>query len=302
MARNIIEIETISQIHDAIGIKKPQHPLVSVIPMNLLSNYDYGDASYVLNLYQLSLKTGISGSITYGRNTYDFQEGTMIFSKPLQSMKYSDNEQVSDETGWTLFFHPDLIRKSELGRTIEKYSFFSYDANEALHLSEDERKSLTTLVQKIEQEYNQNIDKHSQDLIIANIELILRYCTRYYDRQFYTRTNLNKDFVTKFESLLEDYYNSGKPLELGLPTVKYFSEQLNMSSHYLSDLLRKETGSGTQDHIYAYMIEKAKTLLLSSGDSVSEIAYGLGFEYPQHFSKLFKSKTGISPLDYRSQN
>ena len=300
MERNIIKIETISQIHAALGIKKPKHPLVSVISMNLLSNYDYGDATYVMNLYQLSLKTGISGSITYGRNSYDFDEGTMIFSKPMQSLSYSDNEQVSEESGWSLFFHPDLIRKSELGKTIEKFSFFSYSVHEALHLSEDERESLTTLAKKIEVEYNQNIDKHSQDLIITNIELMLRYCTRYYDRQFYTRTNLSKDFVTRFESILSEYYNSSKPLELGLPTVKYFGEQLNMSSHYLSDMLRKETGSGAQEHIYSYMIDKAKTQLLSSSGSISQIAYGLGFEYPQHFSKIFKAKTGMSPAEYRN--
>ncbi len=302
MSRQIIEIETIAQIHDAIGLQKPKHPLVSIVPMDKLSNYKYGDYTYVLNLYQISLKTGVSGLITYGRNTYDFQEGTMIFSKPNQSMKYSENEQVSDESGWTLFFHPDLIRKSELGKTIDQYHFFSYDTDEALHISEDERNILTELVRKIEKEYHQNIDRHSQELIIANIELMLKYCTRYYDRQFYTRTNINKDSVTQFENLLKEYYNLGKSLEIGVPTVKYCAKELNMSSHYLSDMLRKETGKSAQEHIYNFLIDKAKNRLLGSDQTISQIAYELGFEYPQHFSKLFKSKVGMSPAEYRRVN
>jgi AraC-like DNA-binding protein len=270
--------------------------------MEKLSDYDYGDFTYILDMYMISLKMGISGSITYGRNKYDFQEGTIVFSKPEQSLKYSDNEKVEGNNGWTLIFHPDLIRKSELGRTIDNYSFFSYEANEALHLSEDERKSLTEIVQKIENEYNQNIDRHSQELIIANIELILRYCTRYYDRQFYTRTNINKDSVSKFKNFLKDYYNSENPLDLGVPTVKYCAAELNMSPHYLSDMLRKETGKSAQEHIYNFLINMAKTRLLASDESVSQIAYELGFEYPQHFSKLFKSKTGVSPAEYRKVN
>tara|TARA_B100001939_G_scaffold78050_1_gene66007 strand:- start:239 stop:1147 length:909 start_codon:yes stop_codon:yes gene_type:complete len=302
MKKDIIEIKTITQIHDALGIEKPKHPLISVIPMDQMSGYDYGDYTYVMDLYQISLKTGITGGITYGRNKYDFEEGTMVFSKPQQAMSYSDNEQVEGESGWSLLFHPDLIRKSELGKTIDNYSFFSYEANEALHLSEDERKSLTELTEKIEKEYQQNIDQHSQELIIANIDLILRYCTRYYDRQFYTRTNLSKDAETKFKELLKKYFDSGQQLETGVPTVKYCSEEMNMSSHYLSDMLRKESGKSAQEHIYNFLIELAKTRLLNSTETISQVAYGLGFEYPQHFSKLFKSKTNMSPAEYRSMN
>ncbi len=302
MKNNIVEIKTVTQIHDALGLKKPKHPLVSVVPMSKLSDYDYGDFTYVMDLFQISLKTGVTGSITYGRNSYDFHEGTMVFSKPGQSMSYADNEQTEREDGWMLIFHPDLIRKSELGKTIDNYSFFSYDANEALHLSCDEKISLTTLIEKIEKEYCNNIDRHSQELIIANIEMILKYCTRYFDRQFYTRTNINKDAVSNFENLLKDYYESENPLNLGVPSVKFCAEELNMSSHYLSDMLRKETGKSAQEHIYNFLINKAKTKLLSSMESVSQIAYELGFEYPQHFSKLFKSKTGVSPAEYRKVN
>lgn len=299
MKKDIIEIKSITQIHDAIGCSKPKHPLVTVLPMDKLSSYDYGDFTYVMDVYQVSLKTGISGSIIYGRNSYDFQEGTMVFSKPNQSMKYSKNEPTGNESGWSLFFHPDLIRKSELSKTIDQYSFFSYDANEALHLSEEERDSLTELVTKIEKEYSQNIDQHSHELIIANIELILKYCARYYDRQFYTRTNINKDAFSQFENLLKDYYDSNKPLEIGVPTVRYCAQELNMSGHYLSDMLRKETGKSAQEHIYTFLINKAKTVLLGTDETVSQVAYELGFEYPQHFSKLFKSKTGMSPNQYR---
>ena len=301
--KDIIRIETVSQIHDFYGLEKPRHPLVSVLPINdHITNFDYGDISYALNVYQISLKLGIHGSLTYGRNSYDFQEGTMVFTKPNQVLKVEDNETMSGSSGWTLVFHPDLIRKSELGKTIEQYSFFSYGVHEALHVSEKERFSLTELVNKIKEEYDQNIDRHSQKLIISNIELLLDYCTRYYDRQFYTRTNLNKDIVTRFEDLLKNYYQSEQPLESGMLTVKRSGSELNMSSHYLSDLLKKETGKSAQEHIYEYVIARAKTLLLSSTEPIGQIAYSLGFEYSQHFSKLFKSKTGMSPGVYRNMN
>lgn len=301
---NIIHIETISDIHAALGLDKPKHPLVTVIPIdNRIKNYDYGNATYVLGFYQVSLKAGICGEITYGRNTYDFQEGTMVFTKPGQALSFKASEEdLASEEGWTLLFHPDLIRKSSLGNNIDHYSFFSYEIHEALHLSEDERVSITGLVRKIETEYQQSIDRHTQKLIVSNIELLLDYCTRFYDRQFYVRTNLNQDFVTRFENLLRDYFNSEQPLDLGVPSVKYCGERLNMSPSYLSDLLKKETGRTAQQHIQDTVIDKAKNLLLSTNEQVSQIAYGLGFDYPQHFSKLFKSRTGMSPAEYRRLN
>ena len=298
-----IRIHSVSQVHKFYGYEKPKHPLVTVLPINdEMTNYDYGDATYVFDLYHISLKLGISGSMVYGRNSYDFEEGTMVFMQPDQAIKVDNSEDLKGSSGWTLIFHPDLIRKSELGKVIDKYSFFSYGVHEALHLSDEEQQSLTALVQKIEKEYNQNIDRHSQELIVSNIKLLLDYCTRYYDRQFYTRTNFNQDFVAKFEALLKDYYNSDKPTELGVPTVKYCGDALNMSSHYLSDMLRKETGKSAQEHIYSQVINKAKTRLLNSTDRVGQIAYSLGFDYPQHFSKLFKAKTGMTPMEYRQLN
>ncbi len=296
-----ISINSVSQIHEFFGLPKPQHPLVSVLPINdQMTNFDYGDFTYVFDLYQISLKKGVSGTWTYGRNNYDFQEGTLVFTKPNQSLKIENQEYLKGSSGWTLIFHPDLIRKSELGKKITQYSFFSYEVNEALHLSNEEQQSITEIVEKVQKEYSQNIDRHSQELIVSNIKLVLDYCTRYYDRQFYTRSNLNQDLVVKFENLLQDYFNSSKPLELGVPTVKYCGAELNMSGHYLSDMLKKETGRSAHDHIHFYVIDQAKTRLLGSDDSISKIAYDLGFEYPNHFSKLFKSKTGMSPGQYRS--
>ncbi|MEZ4989259.1 MAG: helix-turn-helix domain-containing protein [Saprospiraceae bacterium] len=301
--KEIIHIETITEVHNLLGLPKPKHPLVSVLDLDgHIIDYDFGDATYVLGLYQVSLKSNICATISYGRNSYDFQEGTLIFTKPGQSLSYEDSTSEPGETGWILLFHPDLIRKSELGQNIEDYSFFSYDVHEALHLSDDEKQWITDIVRKIEKEYSQNLDQHSQKLIISNIELLLDYCTRYYDRQFYTRTNLNKDLVSKFEHLLTSYYQSDKPIHQGIPSVKYCGEALNMSPNYLSDLLKKETGRNAQEHIHAYLIDKAKTKLLGSVEPVSSIAYDLGFEYPQHFSKIFKAKTGMSPSEYRNLN
>lgn len=298
-----VRINSVGQVHDFFGLPKPKHPLISVLPItDEMTNFDYGDVQYIFELYQISLKMGISGSITYGRNSYDFEEGTVVFTKPGQSLKIEQGEDFTGSSGWSMVFHPDLIRRSELGKVIDEYSFFAYEVNEALHISEDEQKTLTEHIKKIEREYNQNIDRHSQDLMVSNIKLLLDYCTRYYDRQFYARTNMHKDFVSRFERLLRDYYDTEKPLELGIPTVKYFGSELNMSPHYMSDMLRKETGRSAQDHIHYFLIDRAKTKLLSTDEPISQIAYGLGFGYPNHFSKLFKSKTGMSPMEYRSRN
>ena len=238
----------------------------------------------------------------YGRNSYDFTNGTMVYTKPGQVLIPEEKEIAPDAKGWILLFHPDIIRKSKLGKTIDEYSFFSYEVHEALHLSEEEQITVSDLILKIEKEFDQNIDKHSQKLIVSNIELLLDYSNRYYDRQFYVRTNLHQDLISKFEQLLKNYYASEKPYQLGVPSVKYCGELMNMSPNYLSDLLKKETGKNAKDHIHAYVINTAKNKLLGSTSTISEIAYELGFEYPQHFSKLFKSKTGFSPARYRNQN
>ena len=235
-------------------------------------------------------------------NQYDFEEGSLLFTKPGQTIQVSNEVEENNTSGWILLFHPDLIRKSELARAIENYTFFDYDLNEGLHLSDKEKQSLTELVNKIQEEYNQNIDKHSQELIIANIEMLLKYSKRFYDRQFFTRTNLNKDILLEFNKVLKNYYNSESPMQNGVLTVKICAEQLNLSVNYLGYLIKTETGRSAKDHINDYVIEKAKTRLLGSNKNVREISYGLGFEYPQGLNKLFKAKVGMSPSQYRNMN
>ncbi|BDS10533.1 helix-turn-helix domain-containing protein [Aureispira anguillae] len=301
MKNNIVCINSIAEVHQFLGLEKPKHPLISVFIFDTnKQNIAVDNFQYTLGLYQISLKGNCPFTISkYGRNSYDFQECSLIFTAPNQLLEFSKGYQTEDDNCWTLIFHPDLIRKSELGKRIDNYSFFSYGANEALHLSNDERKTVTEIAKKIEQEYINNIDAHSQTLIISNLELLLNYCVRFYDRQFYTRTNLNQDLIQDFEQLLSTYFKEEKQLDLGIPSVQYCAKAMNVSPRYLSDLLRKETGKSTQEHIHYYIIEKAKNMLLNSKESASEIAYALGFEYPQYFSKIFKKKTTMSPKEYR---
>ena len=265
---------------------------------------DFRGVKVINNLYQITLKELGCGNLQYGKNSYDYENGTLVFTAPGQVTVFEGEMPLEgdDNSGWTLAFHPDLIRTSSFAQKIDSYSFFSYDVNEALHLSEDELNTIEDLLDKIVKEYSQNLDKHSQNLIISNIELLLDYCTRFYDRQFYTRTNLNADVLSKFERLLKIYYQSDKATESGIPGVSYFARELNLSPNYLSDVLKRESGKTAQEHIHLFIIDKAKNTLLNSNESISEIGYTLGFEYPQHFSNLFKSKTGYSPSEYRNLN
>ena len=296
-------IQSISEVHQMFGLAKPTHPLITIIRKWPQVDFDFGNIKLTSDLYLLSMKGKMKGStFQYGKNSHDFDDGTLVFIAPNQVASFEDPIEELDDSGWSILFHPDLIRKSELGKDIKNYSFFNYETNEALHVSDKEKQSLLELVKKIDLELNQNIDKHSQDIIIQNIESILKYSNRYFDRQFYTRTNLNKDFVSKFEQYLQSYFTSSDLSEKGIPSVKQCGKAMNMSGSYLSDLLKIETGSSAKDHIHSYLIEKAKTTLLNSNSSISEIAFGLGFEYPQHFSKLFKGKVGLSPTEYRNLN
>jgi AraC-like DNA-binding protein len=296
-------IKSISEVHEMFGLEKPMHPLITIIRKWPKVDFDFSNVKLSSDLFLLSMKGKMKGTtFQYGRNSYDFEEGTLVFMAPNQVASFADPIEELDDSGWSILFHPDLLRKSELGKTIKDYSFFNYETNEALHLSEKEKQSLLELVGKINLELNQNIDKHSQDIIIQNLETILKYSNRYYDRQFYTRTNLNKDISVRFENYLETYFTSDKLDKDGIPSIKQCGEALNMSGSYLSDLLKLETGSSAKEHIHHHIIEQAKNFLLNSKTAVSTIAYQLGFEYPQHFSKLFKSKTGISPSEYRNMN
>lgn len=299
------QINSISQAHQAMGLPKPKHPLVTVVQTkDFDAKFNFSGVKIINNLYQITLKQLGCGNLFYGKNSYDYEEGTLVFTSPGQVSMFEGEMSVDDDKnkGWTLAFHPDLIRKSTLSDKIDSYSFFNYDVNEALHLSEDELSTIEDLLDKIAKEYSQNLDKHSQNLIVSTIELLLDYCTRFYDRQFYTRTNLNTDVVSKFERLLRAYYQTELVHEIGMPNVQYLANKLNLSSNYLSDLLKKETGKTAQEHIHLFVIERAKNTLLNSSESISEVGYSLGFEYPQHFSNLFKLKTGMSPSEYRSLN
>lgn len=298
----IIPIKTISEAHQMMGLPSPKHPLVAVVrPAEFKIPLDFQGHKVVPEFYQIMFKKGDCGTLQYGRNSYDYEDGTLIFIGPGQSITVTPPNEETEVThaGWSLVFHPDLIRKSGLAEKMQRYTFFNYEVHEALHLSEEELKTIEDLRDKIISEYSLNLDRHSQNLIVTNIELFLDYCLRFYDRQFYTRTNLHSDVVSRFERSLKEYYAAENGFQ-GLPTVHDAAESLNLSANYLSDLLKKETGKTAQEHIHLYIIEKAKTQLLNSGESISQIAYSLGFDYPQHFSSLFKSKTGYSPRAYRT--
>jgi AraC-like DNA-binding protein len=242
------------------------------------------------------------GDIKYGCNYYDYQEGSLVFISPGQIVEIEDFGKDFQPKGYALLFHPDLIHGTSLGRHIHDYSFFSYQSNEALHLSERERKTFLDCLSKIEYELEHAVDRHSKKLIVSNIEMLLNYCVRFYDRQFITRDNVHKGILEKFETLLNDYYQSDKPQTIGLPSVAYSANELNLSASYFGDLIKKETGKTAQEYIQSKLIDVAKEKIFDQSKSVSEIAYELGFKYPQHFTRLFKQKVGYTPNEYRSIN
>lgn len=299
MADDIIHIRSISQLHESLGFEKPNHPLISVIDVSRLKiTKEMLNVKIVSDLYYIGLKSADCG-LQYGRNHYDFEDGVLAFTSPNQVYYAKSEKEFDTESGWMLFFHPDLIRTTPLGENIENYSFFSYDLYEALHLSDKEKKTLNDCIEKIREEYNERIDNHSQRVIVSSLELLLNYCLRFYERQFNTRTARNKDILTQVEQILKDYYATGQLVEYGPPSIQYIAEKVHLSHSYLSDLLKKETGRSAKDHINDFLVNKAKNLLLSTQDSVSEIAYSLGFNYPHYFSRLFKTKTGFTPQKYR---
>ena len=290
--------DSLSRLHKALDMPAPMHPLVTLInnatgsiPLERLPS------PHILNFYKISYKMNFQGKFKYGQHYYDFDEGGMFFVSPNQVT--GAHETVSDQSGYTLLFHPDFLLGYELAKKIKAYGFFSYTIHEALHLSEKERLIILQIFQNMEGELQSAIDDFSQDVIISQIELLLNYSNRFYKRQFITRKAVNNDLLTKLENLLNDYFNSEAALMKGLPAVQYLAEQLNVSSHYLSDMLRSLTGQNAQQHIHYKLIEKAKEILSVSKLSVAEVAFQLGFEHPQSFNKLFKRKTGLSPLEFR---
>jgi len=292
-------IHSISELHRIFELPKPVHPLVSMISLgDIKCTIDENLKSVVYNFYSICIKKNFKGKLKYGQNYYDFDEGLMSFFGTGQVISTEVTDDMAVDGLW-LVVHPDFLQNYPLGKAIKDYGFFSYAVNEALHLSEKEEAMIESIMRNIEQEYRSVIDHYSQDVIVSQIDLLLNYCNRFYNRQFITRKNANNDLLIKLEALLADYFNGNNVQEPGLPTVQYLSAQLNVSAPYLSDLLRNLTGQNTQQHIHNKLIEKAKEILSTTSLSVGEIAYQLGFEYPQSFNKLFKSKTNLSPLEFR---
>jgi AraC-like DNA-binding protein len=299
-AQPIINIESISDLHDLVKQPRPRHPLISVVDhTKFYTGRPEEDALYRFGFYSISCKK-FEGLLHYGKSHYDFREGSLMFTAPGQVIGGGPSCKVYE--GWAMFIHPDLLYGTALGKKMHQYTFFHYEVNEALHISEEEDMIVKDCINKIAREYMQTIDKHTQSLIVSNVELLLNYCNRFYDRQFYTRAKVNLDVVQRFEALLKNYFDQGTLIETGLPPVTYFASKLNLSPNYLSDLLQKSTGKSTVEHIHIELVEKAKSLLWGTGGSISEIAYELGFEHPSHFTKIFKAKTGKSPSEFRNLN
>jgi len=293
------KFESLSDFHRVLGLPKPLHPVISLVyntDGKIISCDSFPD-QFTLSFYKISYKPNLQGKFKYGQHYYDFDEGGLFFVSPNQLTGTS--ERNLDYTGFTLFVHPDFFLGYSLAKKIKQYGFFSYAATEVLHLSDTEKTTILAVAKIIDEELNSRIDDFSQDVIISQIELLLNYANRFYKRQFITRKAVSNDLLQKLEYVLDEYFDSEKTLSLGIPTVQYLSEHLNISPSYLSDMLRSLTGQNAQQHIHQKLIEKAKEILSTTGLSVGEIAYKLGFEHPQSFSTLFKTKTSLSPLAFR---
>lgn len=292
-------IDTVRQYNDYIGVDT-LHPLVSVINFNEVPIVV--NSRMFVGIYTVFLKSIKCGDMIYGCQPYDYEDGTLVFVSPGQLYGFNSNGIAVRPSGYALVFHPDLIKGTDLGRKIKDYTFFSYEVREALHMSKKEKKVIIECFEKIGTEVNLNIDKHSKTLIVSNIELLLNYCMRFYDRQFITRSSVNRDILIQFEHLLNDYFSSGKAIHHGTPHVAWCAEQLHLSPNYFGDLIKKETGSTALDYIQNRIIDEAKINLFDVRKSIRDIATDLGFKYQQHFTRLFKQKTGVTPLEYRNAN
>ncbi len=295
----ILNLDSVDLYNKLYGLET-LNPLVSVIDLNKatssvdLIRFNYG-------IYALYLKLEKACDIKYGRQTYDYQEGTIVCFAPGQTAETNPTTDKVQVNAHGILFHPDLLRGTSLGKSIKKYTFFSYEVNEALHLSEEERSIVMDCLKIIRMELEHGVDKHSKTLLVNHIELLLNYCMRFYERQFITRGKTNRDVLTHFENLLDEYFESALAEQDGLPTVKYFADKLCLSSNYFGDMFKKETGKSPQEYIQEKVIELAKERISDTADTVSQIAYSLGFQYPQHFCRLFKKRVGYTPSEYRAQ-
>ncbi|WP_316738762.1 helix-turn-helix transcriptional regulator [Pedobacter aquatilis] len=297
--QKLIRFISISESHQAFGLPKPQHPLISLVHFNEDNpfNPDMAPIYDVLDFYKITLITQNNGRLKYGQSYYDYNEGSMLFLAPNQLVGSTDYN--SKTYCYLLLIHPDFFLGYPLATKIKQYGYFSYQSNEALHLSETEREVIISIFQIISNELNSRVDEFSQEVLIAQVELMLSYVNRFYKRQFITRKVVNNDILQKSESILDEYFKDTKSLQIGIPSVKFLADKLNISPGYLSDLLRSLIGQNAQQYIHLKLIDKAKEKLLTSNLTISEIAYDLGFEHPQSFSKLFKSKTNLSPVAFR---
>jgi AraC-like DNA-binding protein len=298
--KKVYTFETISEFHTMSGLPKPEHPLVSVVDYSLVEyQTDEKEIGWLQHFYSIGLKRNIQYKFRYGQQQYDFDDGLLSFVAPGQLIQLTLDKPVQKPTGWLLLIHPDFIWNTSLAKKIKQYEFFGYAVNEALFLSEKEEIIITDILQNIQREYQSNIDKFSQHIITSQIEVLLNYSERFYQRQFITRKKSNHQLLEKLEDILSSHFDNNNLLDTGLPTSQYLAKQLNISPNYLGSLLKTLTGQTTQQHIHNKLIELAKEKLSTTNLSVSEIAYELGFEHPQSFSKLFKSKTNLSPLQFR---
>lgn len=298
-ANEIIKINTIQECTESLGCPPANHPLISICRLADIKGCVPIGKPVQLNLYFIVIKDGTNCTAKYGWREYDFAKGLMSFFAPGQIHLWNEQAPQNNSWGWMLVFHPDFIRKYPLGTRISKLKFFSYETNEALHISDAERSLLEGILQNIQSEDKRSIDDHSQDIIVSQLDVLLNYAERFYTRQFRTRNTIESDIVTRFQSILYSHFEDNKDK---LITANDIASELAMSTHYLSDLLRNLTGMNTQQHIHAYLIERAKSPLLTTSLSVNEIAFSLGFEYPQYFSRLFKNKTGQTPIEFRNMN
>jgi len=298
MTKDFLVLNTVTDYTRLCQLPAPAYPLLTLIDFTQTQgNKRLPTQQVVQNLYTIWVKKGLKGRLPYGGQSYDFNEGIMGFQSPGQVFAIDESLDISELSGWMLVFHPDLLTKFPLGKKMADYGFFSYAVHEALHLSEREEQTLDTVLQSIRREYEHPIDTFSQDVIVSQLEVLLTYANRFYHRQFITRRTVTNDLLTRFETALTGYF--AQDAGLPLPTVHFFADQLNVSSAYLSDMLRSLTGQNTQQHIHQALIEKAKRLLLTTSLSINETAFQLGFEYPQYFTRLFKSKTGQTPAAFR---
>jgi AraC-like DNA-binding protein len=295
----IIKLETVAQYNAIRGVET-LHPLITVVDISKAKPMP--ERRFNFGLYAIYLKDLVHGELRYGRSYYDYQEGTLVFIAPGQILGVEPRVRTHGPKGWALLFHPDLIKGTPLGKHIHDYTFFSYDVSEALHLSEKERQVVLDCFENIKYELEHTIDKHSKTLIASNLELFLNYCIRFYDRQFITRDNAHKGVLEKFESLLNNYFATDQPQTEGLPAVSWAAHELNLSPNYFGDLIKKETGKSAQEYIQSKVIDIAKDRIFDTTKTISEIAYELGFKYPQHFTRLFKQRTGYAPGEYRLMN